>query len=207
MRRHIWPCYLPCIFMLTLKVTVIWTHSCYIHKKCAFLHKAENTNQTHQVRKHECADSQSSWEMATPFHSLAIVRRAAGYPEVQKCNICYCRDLSVDPKLLEAAPDEAGGFNEGSSTIQNLCTTPGSTDTLLWHMGAPPVSQRAVCKQQHRRQTLPWQGWEAKHGVSISGGRAREGHQRTWLCTTRFLGNSCQLMHGQGVLLRSMPGT
>lgn len=39
-------------------------------------------------------------------------------------------------------------------------------------------------------------GRVAKHGVSTSGGRAREGHQGTWLCTTQFLGNSCQLMHG-----------
>ena len=50
-------------------------------------------------------------------------------------------------------------------------------------------------------------GWEAKRAVSISGGLAREGHQGMWLCTTQFLGNSCQLMHGRGVLLQSMLGT
>jgi len=49
-------------------------------------------------------------------------------------------------------------------------------------------------------------GWEAKRGVSVSAGWAREGQRVTWLCTAQPLGNSCQLMHGQGVLLQSTPG-
>lgn len=209
MRRHIGPYYLPCIFMLTLKVTVIWTHSCYIHKKMClspqgWKHKPDPPSK----KTHQCADSQSSWEMASPFHSLAAVRRAAGCPEVQKCNVCYCRDLSADPKLLEAAPWWSWWLQWRLKHHPNPLHNPRQRRHPPATHGCSS-SQPTVCSMLTAAQKVNASllGWQAKHGVSISGGCAREGHQRTWLCTTRFLGNSCQLMHGQGVLLRSMPGT
>lgn len=109
--------------------------------KHLFLHKAENKDQTHQVRKHITVCPQpEQLRNGIPFPQ----GKAAGCSEVQECN---CKDRSADPELLEAVPYVAGGFNEGSGTIQTLCTTPGSADTLLQHMGAPPVCQQAPCKQ------------------------------------------------------------
>lgn len=88
-------------------------------------------HQTHQVRKHisvPVARAAEKWH--PPSTAWWQVARAAGCPVVQKCNISYCRDWFADAKLLEAAPDAPGGFNEGSSIIQMLCTAPGSADTL-----------------------------------------------------------------------------
>lgn len=145
MRKHIWPCWLPCIFMLALKVTVIWTCSCNICKKCAFFHKAENMDQTQQVRKH-IAVCPKPEQLRNGI--LLPQLSGSGMPRGTETNISYCRDGFADPKMLEAAPDEAGGFNEGSSMVQTLCTTPGRADTLLWHIGHQHYANSW-------RQTLP----------------------------------------------------